>query len=92
LGIEIPPRAVTAAPKEDTGDGAWRLAHQTLDAFTRTVHVLAEFELGVDPRGGIGAPAHGPDVDDGVAQIGVVEVLRAHRVGLPGRTAKSTPS
>ena len=64
------------------------LAHQALDPFPRAAHVEAEFELGVDPGRAIGAPAHGPDVDDGVAQVGVVEVLRAHRVGPPGIEAR----
>ena len=64
------------------------LAHQALDPFARAAHVEAELELGVDPRGAIGAPAHGPDVDDGVAQVGVVEVLGAHRVGPPGIEAR----
>jgi hypothetical protein len=46
--------------------------------------VLAETQLGMDPRGTIGAPAHGPDVDDGVAEIGVVEILEA-APGWPAR-------
>ena len=64
-----------------------------LDAFTRAADVVAEFELGVDPGRAIGALAHGPDVDDGVAQVGVLEVFRAHRVDPPGiRSPRSTPS
>jgi hypothetical protein len=78
--------AASAAASVDAGDA--RLAHQALDPFARAAHVLAELELGVDPWRAIGAPAHGPDVDDGVGQIGVVEVLLAHRVGLPAIEAR----
>ena len=86
LGIEIPPRAAAPAAAVDAGESG--LAHQALDAFARAAHVEAELELGVDPGRAIGTPAHGPDVDDGVAQVGVVEVFRSHRVGPPGIEAR----
>ena len=73
LGTEIPPRAAAPAAPVDAGHSG--LAHQALDALARAADVEAEFELGVDPGRAIGAPAHGPDVDDGVAQVGVVEIF-----------------
>jgi hypothetical protein len=86
LVIDVAPRAAAAATPVDPTDPG--LAHQALDAFARAADVEAELELGVDPRGPIGTPAHGPDVDDGVAQVGVVEILSAHRVGLLGIEAR----
>jgi hypothetical protein len=63
------------------------LSHEPLDKFSRAPGVLAEAQLGVDPRRSIGA-AHAMDVDDGVGQHGIAEVAVTHGVGPPGIEAR----
>ncbi len=55
LSTEVPTGAAAPAPPVNAGN--LRLAHQAFDPFARAANVLAEFQLGVDPRQAIGAPA-----------------------------------
>ena len=50
------------------------LAHQPLDPLAGTADPFAETELGMHPRRPVGASAHPVDVDDGVREMGVVQV------------------
>ena len=86
LGGGVTSGAAPALAPIDARDA--RLAHEALDALFRAAGVLAQVKLGMDPRRAIGAPAHAVDVDDRVGQEGVVEVLVADRVGLPGIEAR----
>src|SRR3954471_11593389 len=68
---------------------AWRISRSPR---LRPADTLAQAEFSVHPRRPIRPAAHAVDVDDGVGQVGVVEIPVADRVGEPRRTRRSTPS
>lgn len=82
LGVGVASGASMATAAIDAADPG--LGHEPLDPFSAAVDPFAETQLGMHTRRPIGTPAHAPDVDDHVRQVGVLEVLVAHRVGLPG--------
>jgi hypothetical protein len=81
LGRRVPAGAAPTPATVDAGHAG--LAHQALDPLAGAAGGEAEAELGVHPRGPIGASAHPVDVDDGVGQGGVGPVAIAAGLGPP---------
>lgn len=58
-------------------------SHQPRDALAPDPDVLGEPELAVNARGTVTAAAHHVDVDDGVREVGILEVTRRQRPTAP---------
>jgi hypothetical protein len=82
LGGRVASGAAPPAPPVDALHAG--LAHQPFHPLAATADTLAQAQLGVHPRRPVAPPAHAVDVDDGVGQVGVVEIPIRDRLGLPG--------